>query len=650
MGQKEKLFTILLLFVSFFYADHSSEKFTEDLENDEIVLVEPVSADSQEDFILYNLIYIESCLRGSKDLPQKIIDNFDLVQKPLKDYLFLETAKFFLKKGDYKIAESFIEKVNFSQIKDERLLYESLRLKAEIYSRLNLWNKEAIVWNGIQKIIGISDSRKKEALLKEALALKKSGSTQKATLLFEILAFDYSLNPFGSRAFYELFELNPSKVNSIPVEKKNELLRQFVKNGRSGDALILLKTIDEKKRDFSLVANALYRARLNKELFEISDSIIYKNNKPGEKEIETVLKALWATLRCNDYEKAKKYFDFVIKNSNQKSNAFKEANYAFGSFLFSDGKFEECTVFFNETIKDPQNKFYYNALFKALLSNCISKRETSIPENLLIKENPFKERTIYFARKFLGKEINYDFSKKSLYFLLEQKDLKKIVKMNSEKFNQRLFKGKINGNSFIYRLYKSKFPLFALNEAKKKKLSKDDGITIKAMLASIGDYCKEFSDINEDISLSHPMAYKEEISKAAKKYGVEESLMFAICRNESRFNPFAYSNTGAVGLFQIMPETAKKLLQRDVTEEELFDPEFNAEVAAIYLKKLQEMFLSKAMVVSSYNAGEEVVLRWKEKFYQDEVLFILMIPYFETQNYTEKVLFDKMIYDCLVKE
>ena len=279
------------------------------------------------------------------------------------------------------------------------------------------------------------------------------------------------------------------------------------------------------------------------------------------------------------------------------------------------------------------------------------KDKTTI-NKLISKSNPFQERAIFFCNHFLKNSCEIKNSKLNLYLAKDDNNFLKKVEFFANIGRDNSFKGKINKNSLVYKLYKSGFSLYALNQLEKEKMVfKEDKFIRNLLLAERGNqFCKEFKNLNMELLFSHPFPFKDEVSQAALKHGIEKSLMFAICRNESRFNPYAYSNSGAVGLFQIMPETAKALLKREVTEEELFVPKFNAEVAALYLKKLKGLFPQTAMIVSSYNAGEDVVQRWKNNFLVDEILFVLMIPYFETQDYTEKVLFDKIIYDGLLNE
>jgi soluble lytic murein transglycosylase-like protein len=91
-----------------------------------------------------------------------------------------------------------------------------------------------------------------------------------------------------------------------------------------------------------------------------------------------------------------------------------------------------------------------------------------------------------------------------------------------------------------------------------------------------------------------PSLYDRYISAAAHKHGISSSLIKAVIKAESNFDPRAVSKSGACGLMQIMPETAKALGVVDP-----FDPKENIFGGARYLKKMLVQF--------QYNAGPSKV-------------------------------------------
>ena len=113
------------------------------------------------------------------------------------------------------------------------------------------------------------------------------------------------------------------------------------------------------------------------------------------------------------------------------------------------------------------------------------------------------------------------------------------------------------------------------------------------------------------------------IQDAARRYGVDFSLLKAIIRAESSFNPQAISRKGARGLMQIMPQNFRTLEIQDP-----FDPKQNIMGGARYFRSLLDRYEGKvALTLAAYNAGPTAVDRYRR-----------IPPYVETQDYVEKVL------------
>ena len=118
--------------------------------------------------------------------------------------------------------------------------------------------------------------------------------------------------------------------------------------------------------------------------------------------------------------------------------------------------------------------------------------------------------------------------------------------------------------------------------------------------------------------------YAPQIEQAAGEAGIDAALVHAGITAESGYNPAAISRTGAQGLMQLMPDTAKRY-----AVENAFDPEQNIRGGARYLRDLLDMFDNNLkLAIAAYNAGENAVLRHGKR----------IPPYRETQAYVPKVL------------
>lgn len=117
--------------------------------------------------------------------------------------------------------------------------------------------------------------------------------------------------------------------------------------------------------------------------------------------------------------------------------------------------------------------------------------------------------------------------------------------------------------------------------------------------------------------------YLPHIKSAARKYRIDPALLHAIVDTESSFNPQARSKAGALGLMQLMPETAQRLGVKNS-----LDPEENIQAGAFYFRQLLDKFNQNIRLsLAAYNAGEGAVRRAGA------------IPEFpETQRYVKKVL------------
>lgn len=114
------------------------------------------------------------------------------------------------------------------------------------------------------------------------------------------------------------------------------------------------------------------------------------------------------------------------------------------------------------------------------------------------------------------------------------------------------------------------------------------------------------------------------VEEAARAHQVDAALLHAVITAESGYNPAAVSNKGAVGLMQLMPETARRY-----GVENSFDPAQNIHGGTRYLSDLLQMFNNNLeLAVAAYNAGENAVIRHGYS----------IPPYRETLAYVPKVL------------
>ena len=139
------------------------------------------------------------------------------------------------------------------------------------------------------------------------------------------------------------------------------------------------------------------------------------------------------------------------------------------------------------------------------------------------------------------------------------------------------------------------------------------------------------------------------------KDGPEPALVHSLIRQESEFNPEVVSPAGARGLMQLMPATAQQVSTKlgvKYTQARLTgDPDFNVSLGSTYLQEMLSRFNgSYVLAIAAYNAGPGRVRQWLEQLGDPRaegvnvIEWVEMIPFYETQNYVQRVLEGLQIY------
>ena len=130
--------------------------------------------------------------------------------------------------------------------------------------------------------------------------------------------------------------------------------------------------------------------------------------------------------------------------------------------------------------------------------------------------------------------------------------------------------------------------------------------------------------VAEQAPSSTPGDYRAIVETAARKFQLSPALLHAVITVESAYNPRAMSRKGALGLMQLMPETAQRYGvsdRRDAAE--------NVRGGAHYLRDLLRLFDNDVrLALAAYNAGEAAVLRYGGA----------IPPFSETRSYVERVI------------
>lgn len=157
------------------------------------------------------------------------------------------------------------------------------------------------------------------------------------------------------------------------------------------------------------------------------------------------------------------------------------------------------------------------------------------------------------------------------------------------------------------------------------------------------------------LKIMYPRTYEEAVLVYSEEYNVDKNLILALIKAESNFDEDAISNRNAIGLMQLMEETAKDVANRNGIElddenirEELCDVYKNIEIGTAYIASLLKKYENKEVALAAYNAGIGTVDNWIEKgIINKDGTDIENIPYKETNYYVRKILRDYEIYQEL---
>ena len=138
----------------------------------------------------------------------------------------------------------------------------------------------------------------------------------------------------------------------------------------------------------------------------------------------------------------------------------------------------------------------------------------------------------------------------------------------------------------------------------------------------------------------YPLRYGEIVRGHAHNYDLDPALLAAVIYQESKFKSHARSDRGAIGLMQLLPETAKGIAARTGGSKfrvaDLDNPEINVRYGAWYLEHLMQKYGDERTALAAYNAGQANVDSWRKRG--------LPVQFEETRHFVDRVEKLKGIY------
>ncbi|MDR2150484.1 MAG: lytic transglycosylase domain-containing protein [Spirochaetaceae bacterium] len=168
----------------------------------------------------------------------------------------------------------------------------------------------------------------------------------------------------------------------------------------------------------------------------------------------------------------------------------------------------------------------------------------------------------------------------------------------------------------------------------------------------------DYESNRTDLLLLYPRPFLEIIEDNARKMGIPAEVLFGLIRTESIFDPNAHSSVGALGLSQLMPETAEEEARRIFrnggpnygTKQsiEVFNPSVNVHIGASYLHYLIPQVENTLFALMAYNGGIGRVKRWRNASpHLPADLFAETVEFTETREYGKRVISSAAVYGYL---
>ncbi|PYM19822.1 MAG: hypothetical protein DMD78_23485 [Candidatus Rokuibacteriota bacterium] len=141
----------------------------------------------------------------------------------------------------------------------------------------------------------------------------------------------------------------------------------------------------------------------------------------------------------------------------------------------------------------------------------------------------------------------------------------------------------------------------------------------------------------------YPFGWRDDVTAAAQRTGLDPFLVAAVVREESSYYPRAVSRTGARGLMQLQPSTARPMAEHRglafAGGELLDDPRSNIDMGTAFLAGLLKEFKDPRLALAAYNAGPARLRSWwSTRRTSDVEAFVEQIPFDETRLYVKRVM------------
>ncbi|MBL8510092.1 MAG: transglycosylase SLT domain-containing protein, partial [Betaproteobacteria bacterium] len=189
---------------------------------------------------------------------------------------------------------------------------------------------------------------------------------------------------------------------------------------------------------------------------------------------------------------------------------------------------------------------------------------------------------------------------------------------------------------------------YALRAANDQELLAAAAVAQAADLPDRAISAAERTQALHDLSQRFPTPYRHQLQTSAQNYRLDESWVYGLIRQESRFKADIQSRAGAIGLMQLMPTTARWAAKqagiKDFSLTNTTHVATNLELGSYYLRHVLDSLGHPVLATAAYNAGPSRAKRWKAQQPLEGAIYAETIPFNETRDYVKKVMTNAWFY------
>lgn len=615
--------------------------------------------------------------QGNAIEASKLFNGLEVSLPVIADYAILYQAEALFKQKNYKPASKLAASIA-SRFPASNLLRPAHKLAADSLYQSGDYTAALHSYQSFVETYhtGIDTA---EALFGTAQCRENSNDTPGALKAYRTLWLQFPLSPKAKTADDKRVELEKKSATFLPYTTE-ELLKRAETLSNSSNYTMALQTLEmiNKERQTPYIqtqidiktGKAFYRARNRKQAEKLFAQALEKSPSAAL----TAEAKYWQAQALERLDQDERAFSIYISliSDNKKHEFVDDSIMAAAAIRKGQGRYREAIALYDRVANDfPHSSFLPRSRWESSWSRYLGGDFESASEHLkqLLADSANREKALYWLARSMQKQgknreadIWYDLLLKEYTagFYATWYRMKKQLKDPREPLGTRygaeslpLIPG-FEKPRLLASLGLSEEARAEMRAIRKKIDDRKETITgIARIYLEMEEYGAAIAIFQQNPpknyeqktmpfwSAGYPLAYSDLVIHHTNANNLSTGLIYGLMRAESAFNPSVRSSAGALGLMQLMPETAKLTAHEKghFNPNKLLEPAYNIMLGTRHFKDLLKGYDGEEIYsIAAYNAGANSVARWRKAFKglsMDE--FIENIPYQETRDYVKKV-------------